>query len=193
MSQWYPPPASKRTGPRGQPGVTASPPAPDADDDGYVQGGSDIGAGELTGSPLSSRPGGAGAGRSAEGSPHPHIPLRYLGHRNSGQHFQHGPASLPGHAQLPPQHERSVNRSRCSHVQAPTTLVAREGPAASRCARARAVLPAVSVVRPGQSRRVRRSIRECTVLRFGAGAPTSRASSTGAFRSASVSRGLPAS
>jgi hypothetical protein len=40
MSQWYPPPASKRTGPRGQPGVTAPPPAPDADDDGYVQGGS---------------------------------------------------------------------------------------------------------------------------------------------------------
>jgi hypothetical protein len=41
----------------------------------------------------------------------------------------------------------SVNRSRCSHVQAPTTLVAREGPAASRCARARVVLRAISVVR----------------------------------------------
>jgi hypothetical protein len=58
---------------------------------------------------------------------------------------------------------------------------------------AQAVLRAISVVRSGQSRRVRRSIRECTVSRFGAGAPTSRASSTGAFRSASVSRGLPAS
>ena len=35
------------------------------------------------------------------------IPSGDLGHRNPGQHFQHGPVSLLGHAQLP-QHERSV-------------------------------------------------------------------------------------
>ena len=37
---------------------------------------------------------------------HP-VPIGDLGHRNPGQHFQHGPVSLLGHAQLP-QHERSV-------------------------------------------------------------------------------------
>ena len=35
------------------------------------------------------------------------VPFGDLGHRNPGQHFQHGPVSLLGHAQLP-QHERSV-------------------------------------------------------------------------------------
>ena len=37
---------------------------------------------------------------------HP-VPIGHLGHRNPGQHFQHRPVSLLGHAQLP-QHERSV-------------------------------------------------------------------------------------
>jgi len=35
------------------------------------------------------------------------VPIGDLGHRNPGQHFQHGPVSLLSHAQLP-QHERSV-------------------------------------------------------------------------------------